>query len=175
MAAGNICWKGKIMSRIFKFRVWDKTKKRFIDTKHYCWGDYYDKTGNARSGESGELLMDFEGNLRVATYSCGNGDNSADSVFINVSNNDDFVIQQFTSLKDKNGVEIYEGDIVRDLDGENGEIRFDWGGFIIKINNMVMPFYSILETQGFVQPRLVNPKCYEIIGNIFEHPELIKL
>ena len=156
--------------REIKFRVWSKVGKVFTDTKDIRWGYHYDKTGNASSGESGELLMDFNGGLRIATYPCGNGDNSADSVFSTISNNDDFVIQQFAGLKDKNGKEVYDGDIVeyvcmfheREKETHTGEVYYENGVFMFDRKNE----FCTLDSNFFY-------KSIKIIGNIFENPELL--
>lgn len=67
-------------------------------------------------------------------------------------------IMQFTGLKDKNGKKIYEGDILENEDGEKGRIEFYQGGFIWK------------KKEYFPLSRWINK--YEIIGNIYENPEL---
>ena len=64
-------------------------------------------------------------------------------------------LMQYTELKDKNGKEIYEGDIVA-TEGKNRlvEYRPDQGFF-----------GNFMESQ--------NPSWYEITGNIYENPELL--
>ena len=69
---------------------------------------------------------------------------------------------QYTGLKDKNGREIFEGDVIKWGEGEEGEVR--WIGLNAAFNVMMFSGGWLL---------FVPPVC-EVIGNIYENPELVK-
>jgi uncharacterized phage protein (TIGR01671 family) len=80
---------------------------------------------------------------------------------------------QFTGLLDKNGKEIYEGDVVRVPDdyetygmfaNEIREVIFCLGGFRMK------PIWDIHSKGNWLE----DDKEFEVIGNIYENPELLK-
>ena len=76
-------------------------------------------------------------------------------------------IMQYTGIKDKKQTEIYEGDIVKFLYGgfeENiGTVIYDTGDFV--------PGFCIEWGDGNIEESFANA---EIVGNIFENPELVK-
>lgn len=78
-------------------------------------------------------------------------------------------IGQFTGLKDKNGKEIYEGDIIKAKTCYYGKER----EIVYKVD-----FNSNIENDSFGEP-LTMGYClqgfsYEVIGNIYDNPELLK-
>lgn len=81
---------------------------------------------------------------------------------------DDFVIEQYTGLKDKNGKEIYEGDIVRWCGGFY-EIYFD----IVQGWRGIDKRGSIPNGHTLYQMTINNVDKPNIVGNIHENKELL--
>jgi len=71
-------------------------------------------------------------------------------------------LMQYTGLKDKNGVEIYEGDIFR------APHDFGPGGFSVRTSSVPTEHNFDIQWQYWKVNEL------EIIGNIYENPELLE-
>ncbi|MEK4379286.1 YopX family protein [Bacillus sp. FSL R5-0434] len=79
----------------------------------------------------------------------------------------DVWLRQYTGLKDKNGREIYEGDIVIDKRKNSAEVVFDDGCFC------VIGYLGDLRTHP-IRDSLFCGERFEVIGNIYENPELLE-
>lgn len=77
----------------------------------------------------------------------------------------DLVLMQYTGLKDKNGVEIFEGDIVKEVIG--GEIAY----VVYKKGSCS---FTLEYKANVIGDGLHYDSHIEIIGNIYENKELIK-
>lgn len=127
--------------RELKFRIWDGAKNEWLASSNKDALPYY---GFALVGE----VMTVQS---PPVWSLDEGN----------------VIEQYTGLKDKNGTEIYEGDIIK-VEGDAEIYRVEWiySGFGLE-PRYNSPLYPIL---GNVKLR----KKIEVIGNVHENPELVE-
>ncbi len=91
---------------------------------------------------------------------------------------DEVVIMQYTGLKDKNGKEIYEGDIIT----YHNFIKFTgivwWcdkdATYLVDLSQTKNKFINTSNHQITLSSVLGGDNNTEIIGNIYENPELLK-
>lgn len=135
------------MNREIKFRVWDKTRNELFTYINEC----------------GVKQLNF--NQEMAIESVELFEYLPSEIFVfKTLDIDDVELMQFTGIKDKNDVEIYEGDIVN-FD------KVEWGGD----NNIHVVTWD--KTYGcwcFGGGSISDMEFREVIGNIYENPELLE-
>ncbi|QPC18900.1 hypothetical protein LacP0734_03855 [Lacticaseibacillus paracasei subsp. tolerans] len=140
------------MKREIKFRVWDKAKYRMLGVDQLAFGP------------NGEL---------VSIYSDGpDFSNDSDALMGEKPDLNEAVLMEYTGLHDKNGREIYEGDIIvthpksKYEAPESGVVQYGGSRPMFGYKTEDGEEYDIWSSNAY--------RTYEVIGNIFENPEMLE-
>ena len=133
--------------REIKFRAWDKVHECYL----YDVQNAYDMLSGCVKDENGE----------DAGYE--------EECFAGFLDNDKYVVEQYTGLHDKNGREIYEGDVL-----DIGLRNQDGKPVIAPVSYETYAAGYVLDNGGNGIWQRLTEDC-EVIGNIFENPELLEV
>ncbi|MBA3076694.1 YopX family protein [Lactiplantibacillus plantarum] len=139
------------MATMIKFRAWDKVQKVMMVPR--------------------DMQTDSDGNIFYVEAMGPDGEYDEGDL-------DVFKLEQFTGLKDVNGNEIYEGDILHfgstwcvgdEYDPREEEhiglveYRPDYASYVVNCNEKIYPLEQVISFDG-----------YSVHGNAHENPELLK-
>lgn len=125
--------------REIKFRSWDTYNKEMLEVQELDYADSY----------NGQPM------IRTTMYN-------------DYFDTEDMILMQYTGLKDKNGVEIYEGDIVRILGGEYKQGFYEWDEKVC-IKDFIYDGFNLMMTVN-----QIGNEALEVIGNIYDNPEMLE-
>ena len=104
---------------------------------------------------------DVENNKMIQSYAHVSKYGQFYTAWTSTDSEREYIPMQYTGLKDKNGKEIFEGDIICN-NNANWEVGFDEGGYWMRQQEGQHKFIFINEAQHS-----------EVIGNLYENPELL--
>lgn len=149
--------------RVIKFRAWDKDKKLMVFPNRFV------------------LVSGVIDSVHIDTDA---GVNDEGILFKKMERVKNFEIMQFTDLQDKNGKEIYEGDIIKEVKKDFYKKEYDGDNYIIKFGKYddsemewgspAIGFYGENINNGH-QDSPINLEEVEVIGNIYENGGVVKL
>ncbi|AFR99981.1 YopX family protein [Lentilactobacillus buchneri] len=108
-----------------------------------------------RAWDKEDQVMDWPTEI---SWDDGGDIQNVDAYHKKMTNN--FVLEQFTSLKDKNGKDIYENDIVQNEQGQQMLINYKSGCFLVG---------------NYYFGSIGAGKILEVIGDIHKNPELLEV
>ena len=119
------------------------------------------------------LMISFVRKEIIGKFS--DGSTSVPLKFEDKRNGKDIILMQSTGLKDKNGKEIFEGDIIRyNIDVVDIK-RHPTLGFYTVLDGREGFFGDGMSIDDFEEDAKEFSKTAEIIGNIYENPELLEV
>lgn len=142
------------MNREIKFRAWDNENKYMVTSKQGVFTALRNSMNIVRQDDGyyndGDLLK---------------------------PNKEKYTLMQFTGMFDKNGKEIFEGDIVKQVSYKYSNDEYGHKGFYENISKVLYKGrafqYEWIKTNEIEMPKDFKENFIEVIGNIYDNPELL--
>lgn len=128
--------------REIKFRCWDKENKEMLDVEYLHWDDC-----------TGEF------SIRTTMYS-------------DYFDTEDMILMQYIGLKDENGKEVYEGDILEKIYTDYNDKELFREKYLVQNNICGWELRNLKKPKSHRSFQLL--KGCKIIGNIYKNPELLE-
>lgn len=128
--------------REIKFRCWDKENKEMLDVEYLHWDD---------------CTREFS--IRTTMY----------TDYFDI---EDMILMQYVGLKDENGKEVYEGDILEKIYTDYNDKEFLREKYLVQNNICGWELRNLKKPKSHRSFQLL--KGCKIIGNIYENPELLE-